>query len=48
VGPSGGDLGFGIRVDDLYLEGPVVTVVEATGTNNLPRPVSDLQVRLER
>jgi hypothetical protein len=48
VGPSGGDLSFGIRVEDLYLEGPVVTVVEATGTNNLPRPVADLRVSLER
>ncbi len=48
VGPSGGELGFSILVDDLYLEGPVVTVVEATSSNNLPRPVGALQVRLER
>jgi len=48
VGPAGGDLRFGVLVDDLYLEGPVVTVVEAASTNNLPRPVSDLSVQLVR
>jgi len=48
VGPAGGDLSFGIRVDDVYLEGPVVTLIEATGTNNLPRSVGDLRVLLAR
>jgi hypothetical protein len=48
VGPGGGDLSFGIRVDDLYLGGPVVTLIDATGTNNLPRSVRDLRVLLER
>jgi hypothetical protein len=48
VSPTGGDLTFGILVDDLYLEGPVVTVVEATGSNNVPRSVGDLRVLLER
>lgn len=46
--PGGGDLTFSILVDDLYLEGPVVTLVEAAGTNNQPRPVGDLSIRLER
>lgn len=48
VGPSGGDLTFGINVDGLYLEGPVVTVVEAAGDDDLPRSVGDLRVLLER
>lgn len=48
VGPSGGDLGFGISVDDVYLEGPVVVVVEAADTANRPRPSGDLRVVLER
>ena len=48
VGATGGDLSFGISVDDVYLEGPVVTVVEAADAANEPRAVSDLSVRLER
>jgi hypothetical protein len=48
VGPTGGEISFGIRVDDVYLEGPVVTLIDATGTNNLPRSVGDLRVLLER
>lgn len=48
VSPTGGDVSFGIRVDDLYLEGPVVTVVEAASTDDVPRPVGDLGVLLER
>lgn len=48
VGPTGGDLRFGIRVDDLYLEGPVVTVVEAATAANLALPVTDVRVLLER
>ena len=46
--PSGGDLHFGINVDDVYLEGPIVSVVTATGADNLPLPVADLRVLLER
>jgi len=48
VSPSGGDLPFAIAVDDAYLESPVVTVVEAAGTDNLPLPVTDLEVVLAR
>lgn len=48
VGPAGGDLTFGIRVDDVYLEGPVVTVVEAAGSDDLPLDVGGLRVLLER
>ena len=48
VGPAGGDLTFGIFVDDVYLEGPIVTVVDATGSDNLPRSIGDVRVLLER
>lgn len=48
VDPTGGDLSFGVSVDDAYLEGPVVAVVEAADTANEPRAVSDLRVLLER
>ncbi len=48
VDPNGGDLRFGINVDDVYLEGPVVTVVFAAGTDDLPRSVAGLDVLLER
>ena len=48
VSPSGGDLPFAITVDDAYLESPVVTVVEAVGTDNLPLLVTGLRVVLER
>jgi hypothetical protein len=48
VDPAGGDLSFGILVDDLYLEAPVVTLVHATRTNNTARSVGGLRVLLER
>ncbi len=48
VDPNGGELRFGINVDDAYLEGPVVTVVSAAGTDDLPKPVAGLGVLLER
>lgn len=48
VDPSGGDLTFGISVDDVYLESPVVVVVEAADTVDRPRPPGDLRVVLER
>ena len=48
VAPSGGDLSFSIEVDDVYLEGPVVTLVDATDASNEPRSVADLEVLLER
>ena len=46
--PTGGDLHFGINVDDVYLAGPVVMVVAAAGTDNLTRSTSGLRVVLER
>ena len=48
VSPTGGDLPFVIAVDDAYLESPIVTVVEAAGTDNLPLSVAALRVVLER
>jgi len=44
VAPSGGQLTFGVQVDGRYLNGPVITVVEAVATDNLPRPVGDMRV----
>ncbi len=48
IDPVGGDLHFGIDVDDVYLEGPVVTVVSAADTANEPMSVAGLKVSLER
>ncbi|MSR21078.1 MAG: hypothetical protein EXR91_08875 [Gemmatimonadetes bacterium] len=48
VSPTGGDLPFAIAVDDVYLETPVATVVEAVGTDNLALSVGGLRVVLER
>jgi len=48
VGPTGGALTFGIAVDDVYLEAPVVTLVEAAGSDDLPRPLGNIRVLLER
>lgn len=48
IDPVGGDLHFGIDVDDVYLEGPVVTIVSAADTNNQPMSVGGLSVALER
>lgn len=48
IDPVGGDLHFGVDVDDVYLEGPVVTVVSAADTNNQPMSVAGLEVSLER
>lgn len=48
IAPEGGELAFGILVDGDYLRGPLVTVVEAAGSDNLPRSAGDLSVSLER
>jgi hypothetical protein len=44
IAPSGGQLTFGMQVDGRYLNGPVITVVEAVATDNLSRPVTDMRV----
>jgi hypothetical protein len=48
VGAEGGDLRFTVELDDLRLYGPVVTVVSAVGTDNLPIDHEGLRVVLER
>ncbi len=48
VSPTGGDVPFAIVVDDAYLQSPVVTLVEAVGTDNLSRQLGGLRVVLER
>jgi hypothetical protein len=48
VTPTGGDVPFAIVVDDAYLRSPVVTLVEAVGTDNLPLSLGGLRVVLER
>jgi hypothetical protein len=48
IDPVGGDLHFGIDVADVYLEGPVITLVSAADTGNLPMEVGGLTVALER
>jgi len=48
VGPAGGDLQFTIDLEDHRLDGPMLTVVSAVGTNNLPLPTSGLRVVLVR
>jgi hypothetical protein len=48
IDPVGGELHFGIDVDDVYLEGPVVTVVSAADADNQPMGVAGLSVGLER
>jgi hypothetical protein len=48
VSPTGGDIPFAITVEDAYLQSPVVTVVEAVGSDNRPHPLEGLRVALER
>jgi hypothetical protein len=48
VSPTGGDIPFAIAVEDAYLQSPVVSVIEATGTDDRPHPIANLRVVLER
>ena len=48
VDAAGGELRFTIGLEDERLNAPVVQVVSAVGTDNLPLSVSDLRVVLER
>lgn len=48
IDPQGGELVFDIRVDDIGMEGPVVTVVSATGTDNLELLAGSIEVTVER
>jgi hypothetical protein len=48
VDGTGGDLRFTIVLDDARLDGPVLAVVSAVGTDDLSLDVADLRVVLER
>lgn len=48
VDAAGGELRFTIELTDERLYAPVLTVVSAVGADNLPLPVGDLRVVLER
>lgn len=48
IDPEGGELGFDVEVDDRGMEGPMVTVVQAAGTDNATMPASEVAVRIER
>ena len=48
IGPEPGDLPFEMQVDDLGMEGPVVTVVQAARGDNFAIPASGVSVRIER
>lgn len=48
VGPAGGDLRFTIQLEDDLLYAPVVSIVSAVGSDNLPLQVEGLRVVLER
>ncbi len=48
IDPVGGDLGFEIEVDDRGMEGPVISVIQATDTDNATVPVSSVELSLER
>lgn len=48
IGPEPGDLPFEMQVDDIGMEGPVVTVVQAARGDNFAIPASQVSVRVER
>ena len=45
---DGGSLAFAIDVDDLGMDGPVVTVIQAAGTDDEPMSAGSLRVALVR
>ena len=48
VNPTSGELSFRILVEDLGAEHPVITVVDAAGTDDLQRLAGGIDVRVER
>lgn len=48
IDPVGGDLGFDIVVQDLGMEDPIITVVQATRTDNAMISNAGVVVTLER
>ena len=45
---AGGDILFEILVDNVHMEGPVMTVVSAAGNDNATQMVASIDVRVER
>lgn len=48
VDPQGGDIGFEIEVEDLGMEGPIITVIQASRTDNVLMSPSGVAVSVER
>ena len=48
ITPAPGELAFDVEVDDVGMDGPVVTVIAATDGENGQLRTSDVTVRLER
>jgi hypothetical protein len=48
ISSDGGDLPFAVEMEDLLPVTPVVTVVEAAGTDNFTRPLAGLTIVLDR
>ena len=48
IDPQGGELLFEIQVDDVAMDGPVMTVLSATGVDNALQLLASVEVRVER
>ena len=48
VDPIGGEIGLDVEVDDVGMEGPVVTVVQAARNDNTTASVRNVAVSVER
>ena len=48
VDPVGGDIGFEIEVDDVRMDGPIMTVVKAARTDNSTMSTVGVTVGIER
>jgi hypothetical protein len=48
VDPVGGDIGFEIQVDDVGMDGPILTVITAARTDNATMSAAGVAVRVER
>ncbi len=48
IHPQAGDIVFDILVEDVGMESPVITVVSATGTDNLELLAGSIEVTVER
>ncbi len=48
ISPTGGPMQFGIEVDDLGADPPLVTVLTAVNTKNFTTAATGIEVRVER